>query len=133
MNPQVKAIRPTRGHGWPRHDVAPPQRGEVWWAYLDPTVGREQAGRRPVIIVSADRYHETNAGLVIVVPTTTVQRPFRSRVPIDPPDGGLTKPSNALCEQLRSISIERLRRRIGSVSARTLAALDDRLRILLDL
>ena len=125
-------LPPQRGEVGPRHHVAP-KRGEVWWAYLDPTRGREQAGRRPVIVVSADGYNETDPDLAIIVPTPTSQRLIPSRVPIAPAEGGLTKPSDALCEQIRAVSKERFRRKLGSVSFRTLAAIDDRLRILLDL
>ncbi|SYZ34461.1 toxin MazF [Propionibacterium australiense] len=48
--------------------------GQVHWARPDPGVGREQTGRRPVVVVSGDPYHEIATTLVITVPVTSVDR-----------------------------------------------------------
>ena len=110
-----------------------PTRGEVWWVVLDPTRGREQAGSRPALVLSPNLLNTSAAGIVFVVPITSRDRGIRSHVSITPPEGGLTLPSYAMCEQLRVIAKERLRGRVGTVAPRTLAAVEDRLRILLDL
>ena len=110
-----------------------PKRGEVWWVVLDPTRGREQAGRRPALVLSADVLNASAAGIVSVLPITSRDRGIRSHVAVEPPEGGLTVPSWILCEQVRTISRERLLGRIGVVTARTLAAVADRVRVLLDL
>jgi mRNA interferase MazF len=47
------------------------RRGEVWLVDFGNPIGREQAGRRPAVVVSADRLNESLAGVVIVVPCTT--------------------------------------------------------------
>ena len=110
-----------------------PARGEVWLADLNPTRGHEQAGRRPVLVVSEDLFNRGPAGLVIVLPMTSTVRPVPSHVPVDPPEGGVPIRSAMLCEAVRSISVERLVERWGTVERRTLAAIEDRLRILLRL
>jgi mRNA interferase MazF len=111
-----------------------PVRGEVWLVNLDPTVGREQAGERPVVIVSTDRFNRGPAGLVIVVPMTTRDRQLLLHVSVDPPEGGVQRRSFVKCEDVRSISKDRLSAtRWGALSHRTMAEVEDRLRILLDL
>lgn len=110
-----------------------PARGEVWLADLNPVVGHEEAGRRPVVVVSVDAFNEGPADLVIAVPLTTRLRPVPSHVRIDPPEGGLRQPSAALCEAARSMAKGRLGSRWGRVEPATLARIDDVLRILLSL
>lgn len=111
----------------------PPARGEVWLAELSPTRGHEQAGRRPALVVSEDLFNRGPAGLVIVLPMTSRVRGIPSHVPIDPPEGGVDHRSAVLCEAVRSISVERLVVRWGAVERPTMAAVEDRLRILLRL
>ena len=108
-------------------------RGDVWEAEFDPVRGREQAGRRPAVIVSAARFHQGTSGLVYVVPLTRTDRAHPWHVPLDPPEGAVTARSFIMCDQLRVFSTERLLRRRGTVTAQTLAAIEDRLRVLLDL
>jgi len=113
-----------------------PSRGEVWMANLDPIRGHEQAGARPVLIVSTDRFNHGPADLIMVVPFTRTARHIPFRVVVDPPEGGLTARSYVLCDALRSIAKERLDGRRGPwgmVSAQTLAQVADYLRILLEL
>ena len=100
---------------------------------FDPTTGREQAGRRPGLIISANLLNESQADLVMAVPLTTTRRRVRSHVEIDPPEGGLRRTSYIMCENLRAVSKQRLLRRFGDVSPVTLHAVEDRLRIILDL
>ena len=51
-----------------------PLRGEIWLVDLDPTMGHEQAGTRPALVVSTDYLNSSSADLVILVPLTTVKR-----------------------------------------------------------
>ena len=110
-----------------------PSRAEAWLADLNPTRGHEQAGRRPVLIVSDDVFNHGPAGLVIVLPLTSTHRGVPSHVPIMPPEGGLKTPSVILCEAIRSIAKDRLAQQWGTVSPTTMAVVEDRLRILLGL
>jgi mRNA interferase MazF len=110
------------------------RRGEVWLADLEPTRGREQPGERPVLIVSADPFNQGQAGLVIAVPFTTRLRGIPTHVEVRPPDGGLRDVSFAMCEQLRTLAVDRLAARpFGSVPPAVLRSVEDRLRLLLAL
>jgi mRNA interferase MazF len=116
----------------PRSDSGP-ARGEVWLADLDPTRGHEQAGKRPVLVISEDPFNQSRAGLVVVLPITSTLRPIPFRVRLTPPEGGLKVESAVLCEAVRSVSKDRLLTRFGSVKADSMAIVEDRLRILLGL
>jgi mRNA interferase MazF len=71
--------------------------------------------------------------LVVVVPLTTVDKGIPLHVRVDPPEGGLKQPSFAKCEDIRSVSKDRLVRSWGEVMPATMYAVEDRLRILLEL
>ena len=110
------------------------RRGEVWLADLSPTRGREQTGQRPVLVVSADAFNQSPAGLVIAVPFTTRKRGIPTHIEVRPPDGGLRDLSFAMCEQLRTLAADRLAPHpFGRVSPTVLRAVEDRLRLLLEL
>lgn len=113
--------------------VVSPVRGEIWEVDLNPTVGREQAGRRPALIVSDNALNSGPRGLVVVIPVTGTARGLPSHVPVTPPEGGLTKPSVIMTEQVRSVSKDRLGRRYGVVTQVTMDQVDRILRIVLGL
>ncbi|NOT61796.1 MAG: type II toxin-antitoxin system PemK/MazF family toxin [Acidobacteria bacterium] len=108
-------------------------RGEVWLTTLDPTVGREQAGTRPALIISDDIFNQSHAELVVVLPITSKSKNVRSHVPVSPPEGGLQVASYIKCEDVRSISIQRFGRRLGKVTVQTMNEVEQRLRIILSL
>jgi mRNA interferase MazF len=110
-----------------------PLRGEVWLVTLDPTVGREQAGTRLALVVSDDLFNQSHAELVVVLPITSKNKGIRSHVAVTPPEGGLTLPSYVKCEDVRSVSLQRLGRRLGKVTPLTLSQVETRLRIILRL
>ena len=113
--------------------ASPAARGDIWLADLNPVRGHEQAGRRPVLVVSVDAFNQSRADLVVVIPITSTLRPIPFHVVVQPPEGGLTNPSALLCEAVRSISKDRLVTRWGTVSPATMSQAEDRLRILLRL
>jgi mRNA interferase MazF len=110
-----------------------PLQAEIWMADLDPTRGREQAGRRPVLIVSADTFNSSPAGLVVILPITSKSKAIRARIAIEPGETGLRTTSYILCEQPRTISKDRLIKRLGQASAATIGDVRIWLRVLLDL
>lgn len=94
--------------------------GDIWYAVLDPIRGREQGGYRPVVVVSADWFHDVSgAELLLCVPLTTRDRQYATHVAIQPPEGGIREPSWAMCEQMRATSRERFRKRLGQVDQLT--------------
>ena len=111
------------------------RRGEVYDARLDPAEGSEQAGIRPVIIVSRDAINITSQ-VVLAVPCTTYRprkRIYPSQVLLRSPDGGLEQDSVALGEQVRTLAKTRFLRLRGTLSSSSLTQLDRALLIALDL
>jgi mRNA interferase MazF len=110
-----------------------PSRGEIWMVDLNPTRGHEQAGVRPALVVSVNTFNHGPAGLAVVLPVTSRQKGISLHVPADPPEAGLRMKSFIKTEDIRSVAVERLTHRIGEVTGATMADVEDRLRILLDL
>ena len=110
-----------------------PERGEIWNADLNPIRGHEQAGKRPVLVVSTDIFNEGPADLVVVLPITSKRKGVAFHVQVEPEESGLKLTSYVLCDAIRSISKERLIAPLGSIHSRTLGEIEERLRILLEL
>jgi mRNA interferase MazF len=113
--------------------IPDPVRGEVWYAHFDPVVGHEQGGERPCLVISDDRFNHSRANLVIVLPITRTSRSIATHVRVDPPEGGLKAVCFIKCEDVRSISKQRLQSRWGRVSPQTMNTVEDHLRILMGL
>ena len=113
--------------------MADPRRGEIWLADLRPTHGREQTGRRPVLVLSVDFFNSGPADLIVVLPLTSTERGIPLHVRVRKGDGGIKNDSTILCEAIRSISKDRLISKWGALSREAIAEVEDRLRILLDL
>lgn len=109
------------------------QRGMVVWAELDPVRGREQAGRRPALVIASDLYLEQADTLAIVVPATTKDRGWPNHVLLRGPDLRFAEPTFAMTEQPRTITRERLLDVMGTVGAATMREVDGWLRDFLGL
>ena len=108
-------------------------RGEIWLVDLNPTRGHEQAGKRPCLVISVNMFNQGASELIVVLPITSKEKGIPFHVEISPPEGGLTLRSFIKCEDVRSISIERFERCLGTASLESLTAVEDRLRILMGL
>ena len=110
------------------------KRGDVYLVDLDPAEGSEQAGTRPVIIMSRDAIN-LHSPVVIGVPCTTFSghKIYASQIVIHPPEGGLTVPTVALGEQVAALSKSRFKHRWGAITAGTMANLERALAVALDL
>lgn len=96
-----------------------PLQREVWLFDPDPIRGKELGKKiRPGVIISHDLMNKGFSGLVFIVPLTSVCKRIESHVAIEPPEGGLTVKSYAVCEQCRSISKDRLIRRMGKITSK---------------
>lgn len=94
-----------------------PKQGEIWYASLDPTKGSEQAGYRPVVILSGNLMN-SYLKVLIVCPLTTSIKNYKGNVVVQPAKAnGLAKPSEILIFHIRSVSKARLVERIGTVTA----------------
>ena len=108
------------------------QQGEIWYANLNPTKGSEQAGHRPVVIVSGNMLN-TYLSTVIIMPLTSKVKNYKGNLVLTPsPINGLEKKSEILIFHIRSLSKERLTKKIGKISKEQLNelknGLDDILR-----
>ena len=99
-------------------------RGDIVWADLNPVKGREQAGLRPVLILSEDVFKE-HSGTVIAVAITS--QPQRAGFPLTYELVGseLPKPSWVKISQIRNLSVERLGKKIGRVKTEELDIIID--------
>jgi mRNA interferase MazF len=90
-------------------------RGEIRWADLNPVRGREQAGLRPVLILSHDVFNE-RSGIVIAVALTSQEPRAGFPLTIETQAHGLPKRSWVKISQIRTLAIERIGRRLGRAS-----------------
>ena len=99
-------------------------RGEVRWADLKPARGHEQAGRRPVLILSHDVFNE-RSGTVIAVALTTQEPRAGFPLTLESKATGLTKRSWIKISQIRTLSVDRISQRIATASEEELARVLD--------
>jgi mRNA interferase MazF len=110
------------------------ERGTVVLVVLDPTVGHEQRGQRPCIIVSDPAVNaDQRFPLLAVVPVTGTAGQGALYPELSPGPSGLTKTSYALIDHLRSIDKRRIRRLFGPIASAELAAVDQGLELFLGL
>jgi mRNA interferase MazF len=95
-------------------------RGEIRWADLNPARGREQAGQRPVLILSQDIFND-RSGTVIAVALTSQPQQAGFPLTLELQAKGLPKKSWAKISQIRTLAVERIGQRIGKVSPEELA------------
>ena len=110
------------------------RRGEIRWVDLDPIRGSESDKRRPGVIVSNDGANSAASrlgrGVVTVVPVTSnVERIYPFQVLLTADATGLARDSKAQAEQVRSVAVERIGERIGTLAGTDIAALDEALRV----
>jgi mRNA interferase MazF len=88
--------------------------GKLFIANLNPTKGHEQAGIRPVVVISVEGFNDSFLDLVMICPLTTQEKQFLTHIEVN--NDNLKKRSFVKCEDLRSISKERLIKEIGFLS-----------------
>ena len=95
-------------------------RGEIRWADLNPTKGREQSGTRPVLILSHDVFNE-RSGTVIAIAITSQPQKAGFPLTLEVKTGDLPRRSWAKISQIRTLSTERIGQVIGKLSQEELA------------
>jgi mRNA interferase MazF len=95
-------------------------RGEIRWADLNPVRGKEQAGRRPVLVLSHDVFNE-RSGTVIAIALTSQPQQAGFPLTLELQSKGLPKKSWVKISQIRTLAVERVGRRLGKVSLEELA------------
>jgi mRNA interferase MazF len=87
-----------------------PRRGDIYWAYLDPVLGSEQKGRRPVVVVSPNAVQD-HLNRVVVLPITKKDKKYPTFIPVAI-DG---EKSFAMMDQIKTLDHDRLKNKIGSL------------------
>lgn len=90
-------------------------RGEIYWAELNPTVGHEQGGQRPVLILSHDVFND-RSGIVIAIAITSQEPRAGFPLTLEITTAKLPKRSWARIGQIRTLSVERLAKRMGRIA-----------------
>ena len=99
-------------------------RGEVRWADLNPVRGHEQAGRRPILVLSHDVFNE-RSGTVIAVALTSQEPRAGFPLALESKATGLSKRSWVKISQIRTLSVERIGQRIARASEEELSRVLD--------
>ena len=104
-------------------------RGEIYIADLDPVVGSEQGGERPVLIIQNNQGNKHSPTVIVLAITSRFhkKRHLPTHVPIE--SGDLSKDSIALAEQVRTIDKSRLIHYVGRASRETMDFVDDALKV----
>jgi mRNA interferase MazF len=99
-------------------------RGEIRWADLNPVRGHEQAGKRPVLVLSHDVFNE-RSGTVIAVALTTQEPRAGFPLTLESKATGLSKQSWIKISQIRTLSVDRLGSRLARASEEELVRVLD--------
>lgn len=106
-------------------------RGSIWLVDLNPTLGHEQAKKRPCLVISATSYNQGPSGLVTIMPITSKHRELFWQVPISQAESGLKDKSYIICDQIRTVSTQRFSSNcLGVVSDFIFEQVEERLKIL---
>ena len=106
------------------------KRGDVYMADLDPVIGSEQGGVRPVLIIQNDKGNRYGTTVIVAAITSRRKKEYLpTHVPVGQGEGGLNKASLVLAEQLRTIEKSRLLRFLGTLSTDAMARVSDALRV----
>ena len=109
-------------------------RGDIFIADLDPVVGSEQGGVRPVLVVQNERGNRFSPTVICAAMTSRIQKnDLPTHVWIAAQDSGLDRDSLVLCEQIRTLEKQRLRARAGHVAGLAMQRVDRALACALEL
>ncbi len=104
------------------------QRGDIFIADLNPVVGSEQGGIRPVVIVQNDRGNRFSPTVICAAMTSRLgTNDMPTHVWVSARDSGLKSDSLVLCEQIRTIEKKRLKGRAGRIAGLAMARVDEAL------
>ena len=106
-----------------------PERGEIWWVALDPTLGSEIRKTRPCVVISVRVLNERRRTVIVVPLSSSPKASPPILIPISC-GGNLAV---AVSDQIRAVAKERLRSRLGVVTTEEMAALEDGLKQIMQL
>lgn len=99
----------------------PPRRGEIWWVSFDPSLGGEIRKARPAVILSCNAANSALNRVVVVPLTSQTEKLYPSEALVKVGD----RQAKAAADQITTASIQRLRERLGALSAEDLRAVED--------
>lgn len=109
-------------------------RGEIYKADLNPVVGSEQGGMRPVLIVQNDVGNKYSPTVIVVAITSRINKAkLPTHIEVSGQKTGLDRDSVILCEQVRTIDKTRLREKIGMLDDRSMRQVNEAIAISFDL
>ena len=89
------------------------KKGEIWEVFLDPTIGSEQSGRRPSVVISGNLANK-HLNTVIICPLTSKLKNYHGNLIVNPNSkNGLKRKSEVMSVNVRSISKERFKKKLG--------------------
>lgn len=110
------------------------KRGEIYLAELDPVIGSEQGGRRPVLIIQNDMGNLHSPTIIAVPLTGSTRKPaLPTHVELQAGEGGLVRPSVVLCEQVRTLEKTRLSKLLGALPAHSMRMVERALEVSMEL
>jgi len=89
------------------------RRGDVYWVNLDPVIGSEVGRRRPAVVVQNEAANRSSSTVTVIPLTSSIDRVYPFQILVAAGEGGLSRQSKALCEQVRTLSRQRLTDRLG--------------------
>lgn len=106
------------------------KKGDLYFADLSPVVGSEQGGVRPVLVVQNDVGNKYSPTIIVAAVTSQINKAkLPTHVELEAANGGLSKNSVVLLEQLRTIDKQRLKERIGTLNDTQLPTVDEALSV----
>jgi len=100
------------------------KRGEIYYADLNPIIGSEQGGLRPVLIIQNDKGNQHSPTVIIAAITGKPKKEYMPTQYYLPAGCGLEMPSKVMLEQIRTIDKSRLRQRVGMLGEKAMAGVD---------
>ncbi len=100
------------------------KRGDIYYADLNPAVGSEQGGIRPVLVVQNDVGNCYSPTIIIAVLTSKSKKKLPTHISIHSGEGNIAMDSTVLLEQLRTIDKFRLQKYVGSISGEIMDRID---------
>ncbi|MFQ6612740.1 MAG: type II toxin-antitoxin system PemK/MazF family toxin [Fidelibacterota bacterium] len=101
------------------------KRGEIYLVCLDPTIGSEINKTRPALIISNNINNQAAQTVTVIPITSSVEKVYPFEARLSTPESGLRKRSKAKCNQIRTVDKKRLAKRIGRVSSKELAEIEE--------
>lgn len=105
------------------------KKGDLYFADLSPVVGSEQGGVRPVLVVQNNVGNKYSPTIIVAAITSQTKAKLPTHVELEAAEGGLSKNSVVLLEQIRTIDKRRLKEHIGTLSEKQLPTVDQALSV----